>query len=196
MLYGNSIAPPRRKDDLLIFCSIVQDSQEDWGHESATMDKVYQHGVCNLAACDSPNSHMTFFSNRDPLVGGPITHTQMYYDDDPEKISSSTFTLLPDWPSLVQIHAPLYRRGWVLQERCLSPRPIHLSQFLTWECRLMVTTEACSPHKVPYELMPEFPRPERNLIFSPSATSGCPRDREKWAVDRWWETVYEYSNVT
>lgn len=58
----------------------------------------------------------------------------------------------------------------------------------------MVTTESYSPHEAPYVLVPEFPRPERGLLFSPSVTRST--NHERWILGRWWETVYEYSKCS
>jgi hypothetical protein len=37
--------------------------------------------------------------------------------------------------------APLMQRGWVLQERFLSPRVLHYGQQMYWECRRCMWTE-------------------------------------------------------
>ncbi|KAH7628720.1 hypothetical protein B0T09DRAFT_344492 [Sordaria sp. MPI-SDFR-AT-0083] len=39
-------------------------------------------------------------------------------------------------------HAPLYKRGWTLQERALSTRTLHCGKQLYWECMTSKASEA------------------------------------------------------
>ncbi|KAH6869670.1 heterokaryon incompatibility protein-domain-containing protein [Thelonectria olida] len=120
---------------------IIQDSPEDWAAESRSMDQVYANGICNLAACDNTNSNQGLYYNRDPLMGLPLI-VDVSWDDYLE-----TFTALTPWFEMIIDHAPLYKRGWVAQERQLSPRTIHLTVFPVWECRDLVLSETFpTPH--------------------------------------------------
>jgi hypothetical protein len=100
------------------------------------MDRVYQNCFCNLASCQVTNHKEGFFWERDSHLGGPFSLQWNWLD------YTETFTLLFDWFPIVSRHSPLYRRGWVVQERLLSPRTMHFSTFPFWECHEMVACEA------------------------------------------------------
>jgi hypothetical protein len=116
--------------------SIIQDSLKDWETESITMDKVYRHSTLTIAACNSIDSFCSLFVERDPCTGAAMTFQQHFSDQEVE------FTVLPNWPEFTRDYAPLYRRGWVVQEKYLSSRIIHFTRFPFWECGTTVVTEA------------------------------------------------------
>jgi hypothetical protein len=76
------------------------------------------------------------------------------------------FTVLPNWPEFTRDYAPLYRRGWVVQEKYLSPRVIHFTQFPFWECSSTVTTETY-PDRIGLDNLgfTSLPSTERDLIL-------------------------------
>ena len=116
---------------------IVQNSVEDWRREAATMGKVYQHAFCNIAATGASDSSVGCFWDRNPLLA-QVCKIDLTW----ELPLKGNFYCLDGslWPRNVG-EAPLNRRGWVVQERILSPRILHFSmQQLFWECHEM---EAC-----------------------------------------------------
>lgn len=148
------------------------------------MDKVYRGGVCNLAACDISGSDDSLFSTRQPQAGGAIVHRQRYAD------SSATFTIMPNWPRLTWDFANLYRRGWVMQERWLSPRIIHFSQFPVWECKTALVTEGFSPRdnsQTPDNFL-DFPESQREWLFAHENKIGI--------IERWWLLVRYYTKCS
>ena len=51
--------------------------------------------------------------------------------------------LVSDWDPLWDFHdSALFKRGWVLQERLLSPRTLFFGQQIVWECSELVASEA------------------------------------------------------
>ncbi len=164
--------------------SIVQDSEQDWMEQAACMDKVYLGGVCNIAACDISDSRDSLFSSRDPHVGGAIVHRQIYTD------YSAVFTVAPDWPRVTWDNSNLYRRGWVMQERWLSPRIIHFSQFPIWECRSGLVTEGfplSDGHRTS-DSFSGFPESQREWLFAHQNKMGI--------IQRWWEVVDHYTQCS
>jgi hypothetical protein len=113
------------------------------------MHSVYRHSFLNVAAAASKNG------------GGGL-----YYCRVPQQIVSPSFRvaesrLLGDeswrifpsdmWDSQL-LHETLYTRGWVFQERMLSPRLVHFgSKQIFWDC---ATKSACEilPHSLPEPL--------------------------------------------
>lgn len=116
---------------------IIQDSVEDWRLEAATMGKVYQNALCNIAATGASDSSVGCFWERNPLLAQACK-----VDIAWELPLEGTYYCVDGslWPRNVG-EAPLNRRGWVVQERILSPRILHFGvQQLFWECYEM---EAC-----------------------------------------------------
>ena len=111
---------------------ILQDSPEDWDHESAQMHHVYGNAYVTLAADDSHDSSEGLFRNRLPsLVTSTIVTTAW------KEALAKKFVVIPRrfWSESVA-ESPLNRRAWVLQERYLSPRIIHFGETqILWECK-------------------------------------------------------------
>jgi len=117
---------------------ILQDSEADWQAESVQMGCVYQNGLCNLAATASSDGHDGLFQQEDairscdnkvkiPHAGfGNIFNVSVHFDNL--------------W-SLCVSESRLHRRGWVFQERILSPRTIHFGPEVFWECRTLQASE-------------------------------------------------------
>jgi hypothetical protein len=100
------------------------------------MDKIYRNGFCNLAASIATNPREGFFYNRNAKLGGPFL-VEFGPTAHPKE-----FSVFYDWVSCLRENAPLYKRGWVIQETYLSPRTIHFSKFPIFECRNSLACEA------------------------------------------------------
>lgn len=108
----------------------MQDSEEDWQREAVMMYDVYKNALLNISADDSPDARWGCFRDRDPLAVIPINLRLPGLD-------SGAFWLIPDTDSIFSSvnKSPLAKRGWVFQERQLSPRVLHFtSSELIWEC--------------------------------------------------------------
>ncbi|KAI9646051.1 Guanine nucleotide-binding protein subunit gamma [Ciborinia camelliae] len=117
---------------------IVQDSPDDWQSESALMESVYSNSKLNIMATASKNSHEGLSRSRDPR------NLQLCLVETKWKSAENDqFYLVEpgswDW---TMTRAPLIKRGWVLQERILSPRSLHFcDDELLWECRELSASE-------------------------------------------------------
>lgn len=59
------------------------------------------------------------------------------------------YECIPDQPYTMLNEMPLLRRGWVLQERVLSPRTLHFtSTQMFWECNQKIACETF-PRQMP-----------------------------------------------
>ncbi|ORX96558.1 heterokaryon incompatibility protein-domain-containing protein, partial [Clohesyomyces aquaticus] len=114
---------------------IIQDSSEDWQAEALQMDKVYRNCICNIAATASSDYGNGLFQERNPFWSTP-KKIRIQYSGHDGVYSASPTHLWGKWIS----NASLNRRGWVFQERLLSPRTLHYSTQLFWECP---TLQAC-----------------------------------------------------
>jgi hypothetical protein len=114
---------------------IVQDDEEDWHTQSAQMADIYQNSVLTIAGSASSGAHQGIFRKSDPAyTDSPISDT----------LGHTTFEKVRSRKPLVHNAAelPLLSRGWVHQERLLSPRFLHFSHNeLVWECMERLTCE-------------------------------------------------------
>ena len=111
---------------------ILQDSPEDWDHESVQMHHVYGNAYINLAADDSRDSSQGLFRGRLPSLVTPTIVVTAW-----KEALAKRFIVIPRrfWSESVA-ESPLNRRAWVLQERYLSPRIIHFGETqVLWECK-------------------------------------------------------------
>ncbi|RSM20689.1 hypothetical protein CDV31_000376 [Fusarium ambrosium] len=117
---------------------IIQDSKKDWLKESSNMGKVYEYSFCNIAATSASSVQGGLYSWRDSHLITPHTTRINWKGHEGEYI----FFLDSHWFESIS-RAHLNGRGWVFQERLLSPRTLHFSSQLFWECR---TLKACETY--------------------------------------------------
>ena len=115
---------------------IVQDSAIDWQAELAEMGRVYRNCVCNLAATGGSDNGSGLFQERDPHRVTP-SRVRIQYEGHDKIYLASLYEPWGKWIS----RSTLSRRGWVLQERMLSPRTLHFASQLFWECRMLQACE-------------------------------------------------------
>jgi hypothetical protein len=144
---------------------ILQDSLEDWHTEAGAMGDVYSNSVCTFSICWSSlsagclplrdsemirsavlssciTSHILPWSIRRVLKALSALST-LYIPKTQSIVTDSTIFSNSVWNRAV-IDAPLNQRGWVLQERLLSPRIIYLgNDQLFWECDELTASETC-----------------------------------------------------
>lgn len=114
---------------------IVQDDEEDWQREAATMATVYAHSSLNFAATAATDGTGGCFHLRNPDVIRRVKPFKakgtggMYGTD-----STYLCSVASSWDAEVE-RSPLFRRGWVLQERAITPRTLHFGKSqIYWEC--------------------------------------------------------------
>jgi hypothetical protein len=114
---------------------IVQDSPEDWQIESSKMNLVYKNSLCTIAASEAMEPHDGLFKTRDTISFTPFNMIFILEDR-----SESYYCFYDQWPEVCE-KKPLNQRGWVVQERLLSPRTIHFATPVFWECRELIACE-------------------------------------------------------
>lgn len=129
---------------------IIQDSKEDWLEQSGKMADIYENSTITLAGTASSGPESGLFIE-------PSLHLQGYVTDGTVEVVATKHTEVQcllakastDNP-VMHIKAspshnspahfthddlPLLKRGWVYQERLLSPRIVHFGAIdLIWEC--------------------------------------------------------------
>ncbi|KAL8388822.1 hypothetical protein RB595_008955 [Gaeumannomyces hyphopodioides] len=124
---------------------ILQDSYADKSTEIKTMLNVYRQSVLTLAATRAVDSHAGMFVPRSPenLSAGPFRISNGALDGLFVAVEAAVDSRW-HWKDVVD-HAPLNVRGWVLQERFLSPRLVHFTDDqVIWDC-----AESTAPEFVP-----------------------------------------------
>jgi hypothetical protein len=148
------------------------------------MGDVYQHALINIGATASTNSQGGLFFQRDPaLVNAPIytlDHTDYAIIDNTQ------------WSASVE-ESPLFRRGWVVQERLLCSKMIHFSKDqLFWECRTAALSET-RPDKCEYT-GPLFKEDnELTATVSEGETTSMQQERSRRLYHQWRKVVENYS---
>jgi hypothetical protein len=131
---------------------ILQDSQEDWEKEAATMKRIYTNAICTVVSpASDPQQHI--FVERDPLVTR-AARLQLRSSDGSHSAVVKFHPILPKWhvKSSLDFHEvgqsdlkaslPTSKRSWCLQEYELSQRVIMFTthQFV-WVCQGMQCSE-------------------------------------------------------
>jgi hypothetical protein len=123
---------------------LIQDNESDCRSEIERMGDIYSYAYCNFSATaaaklpsglfvDSENPHHAAF----PVA---VARRNMHFDC--YGYSDKAVTHLNE--------ESLMKRGWVLQERLLSPRSIYFGRQLSWECTELLANELF-PSGVPHE---------------------------------------------
>ncbi|KAI1298003.1 heterokaryon incompatibility protein-domain-containing protein [Xylaria venustula] len=117
---------------------IIQDDEEDWLTEAGKMKAVYGNSYLNISANQAVSSY-------DPL----FTSSNLGEEYPAQKVPQDLDIQVRPQPHLTHRHfgsnytnlpteSPLMQRGWVLQERILSPRVVHYdAEEIRWECTAM-----------------------------------------------------------
>ncbi|KAF2029949.1 HET-domain-containing protein [Setomelanomma holmii] len=110
---------------------ILQDSREDWERESAVMGDIYASSYLTIAARGSVNPAGGLFFSRESEPAS----CRLRYACREHALSGHMHVRSPSFEHESVFNSPLDTRGWVLQERLLSPRIIYFGrQQLHWEC--------------------------------------------------------------
>ncbi|RSL47222.1 hypothetical protein CEP53_010014 [Fusarium sp. AF-6] len=124
---------------------IIQESDHggsDWSHECLTMDLIYRNSLCNFSADWGTDSEGLFLDRKTRQFDCP-TITATHMDMEKRKGRSSEYLLVDEstWRYAVTM-SPINSRGWVLQERFLSPRVVHFCpKEVFFECCEMSRSE-------------------------------------------------------
>jgi len=128
--------------ELMYMRCIIQDDAEDWRVESSQMRNVYPNATFCIAATAASDGNAGLFFDRDAASLMPIDIDFEW--TGAEWPSAGTYSCSFAWPDAYTHidRAPLNQRGWVAQERYLSPRILHFARKLVfWECRDAITCE-------------------------------------------------------
>ena len=164
---------------------IMQDDEVEKMYEIMRMDEIYFNSALNIAATEATTDGLIFTRDLDRInpcrviikgtSGSPDVHLEAYSEDCFIKPSDG----------------PLNNRGWVFQERYLSPRIIHSTRDQAyWECFGLVASETL-PYGLPCALSRDTSAKEVPFETSPVMTP----DQKKNAKFQWYELLEAYSET-
>lgn len=171
-VFQDAIAITRRLGILYIWIDalcIIQDNVDDWRSESALIGQVYQNSYLNLAA-SAAAAAAAAASTKAGTVGlymkrEPVDFPGVLFTSD--NICNNRCWVLTHWRQGGNVrYEPLLRRGWIFQERLLSPRTVYFSDQLKWECAELLACE-CYPSGSDHRLNPSHPMARVFSSFSP-----------------------------
>ena len=124
---------------------IVQDSRADWHLEVWNMASIYRNCCLTIAADLSTTVDDGCFTYYSPAMTESLTdQVEIKYHLGEGEMSSLFFCHLKGEPAIKRMieTSPLSDRGWTFQERALSARVLHYTDYqLIWECREVYEAE-------------------------------------------------------
>ncbi|KAG9231789.1 heterokaryon incompatibility protein-domain-containing protein [Amylocarpus encephaloides] len=125
-------------DSLCIMQGDSDAARKDWLSQSASMYSIYKNSYCNISATASRDGSYGLYRNREPQTLWEeetiINISGIPGREESKGIQRCSILDLSFWEKSVD-EAPVNTRGWVLQERLLSPRVIHFCENqIAWEC--------------------------------------------------------------
>ncbi|KAH0420923.1 heterokaryon incompatibility protein [Colletotrichum camelliae] len=141
-LYRDAISVTRRLGVRYLWIDslcIIQrgDDKADWLIESTLMDQVYSNSYCNIAAADARDANQSLFTPRNTKAFTPQI-VRGTYDGSVGEYEVCAFQGFMQHLTDSSINT----RGWVFQERTLSPRVLYFGEWqIVWECCSRQATE-------------------------------------------------------
>ena len=118
---------------------IIQDSHVDWVKEGVAMADIYKNTYCTIAAASATDSDSGLFFPRHPSHVATSSVRPIW-----RAARQRELILTRSIESIIEEldESPLQTRGWVLQERLLSPRTVHFTKAqVFFECHTILASE-------------------------------------------------------
>jgi hypothetical protein len=163
---------------------IIQDSNDDWTYEAASMAGVYTNSYLCIAADASEDGSKGLFRQRSPnrLRSFIVPHQKSAVNRSGSVIYTDRW-----WTSVLD--SPLASRAWSVQERFLAPRVLHFAdEEVHWECTRLFTAESLP---VSFNTIPA----NKHIIRKSLLQLDLPAEHRKKALyQTWYQLVSTYSS--
>ena len=117
---------------------IIQDSEQDWLTEAASMCRIYRHSFCTIAATRASSGDDGCFVDREAWQVNACCIQSSWNNAE----NALYEVISAHFQELNVSRTPLNKRAWVVQERLLSPRILHYGRNqLFWECQELFACE-------------------------------------------------------
>jgi hypothetical protein len=144
---------PKTFQDSIIYClklgirylwvdalCIIQNDTHDWEVESSKMAAIYQNSFITLAATAARSDSDGCFMDT-PNIRAEYELSALE-ESEPILVREKLHHWEPAQTEASMQRDPLLTRGWVFQERMLSPRTVHFcNRELVWECASLIKCE-------------------------------------------------------
>lgn len=171
---------------------IVQDDPDDWSKESVSMTKVYGLATCTIAAALGGSGDDGCFAPRNQYRARPFRVSNPF-----NKMSNLQFCIRSQYLSEIYKSevkdSPWYSRGWVFQERTLSPRMLIFGKSqVVWACQTLQAAEMWPCGKTSDDFIDQF---ESFEVEKGRLETLVDKDRiiTKWDTT-WWTFILDYTN--
>ncbi|KKO97668.1 hypothetical protein THAR02_10229 [Trichoderma harzianum] len=162
---------------------IMQDDDSEKAKEIALMGEIYYNSSLNISATDSTSGADGLIFNRDVLKTSPCQLSVHL----PGVIETLDLIAFHNKILVESDEGELNRRGWVLQERILSPRVLHFTKHqVFWECNSLLASDI-RPEGEPID--PTSAGDMRGIL-SASYSAALPDDTMNAL---WYDVVRQYS---
>ncbi|KAF2681372.1 HET-domain-containing protein [Lentithecium fluviatile CBS 122367] len=123
-------------DSLCILQGTDKAAQEDWVAESRKMGQIYQSAYVTISAESASNAHVGILNDREAPADDVCTLPASPGSPDVVYLAKHRFVV-------PEVHEPLRRRGWTLQETILSRRLLKFgTREISWSCPHTEETES------------------------------------------------------
>ncbi|EEU36161.1 uncharacterized protein NECHADRAFT_5039, partial [Fusarium vanettenii 77-13-4] len=176
---------------------IIQDSRSDWDKESKTMGHVYRDSFLTISAMAAEGSEGGILGPW-PTFDFPKPTTLRVFRRGDENNAVVRLHLdhcvnFPSW-SRETVQSPLNSRGWVLQEKILSPRNLYFgSKMIYWKCSEVLQSSDGAPMLKGYPSHVEQYH-AINAIVHPNMQHKPPADNLRSLLNDYYSVVGEYTS--
>lgn len=171
---------------------IVQDDDEDWLRESKTMSKVYGMSECTIVAAWGQSGQAGCFVKRNQYRARPCKIPNPFnHESDTSFLIRSHY--LKDIYTREVKESAWYTRGWVFQERTLSPRLLIFGEGqMIWACESVQASEMWPCGKSSHAFIDRF---ESFEVDKRKLKSLCDASREiKPHETLWLDFILDYTH--
>ena len=137
--------------DALCILQSGEGCREDWENHVVEMSTIYANCLLNIAVDHGESAQAGCFLARDPdsiqpcivEISSTFLKAEKGLREEKDPGQPEAYHLVDEdfWTQLL-MKTPLLRRGWVHQERLLSPRILHFGRQISWECSDLVACES------------------------------------------------------